>query len=197
MFKNIAIALLVAAVSAQDAEFMDEAVNSSDVTAYGEAAPAQDFSLGQGEGEAKPKQLTKKGKKSHKKVKKSASTSDFGGSFVTPKIRGPNPKAAAAVDYKVPNFGVDFDIKATQKHIKDTEKKFKHKWTPKKKTKSFAVDYKVPNFGLDKDILDANASIKSTEKKLKKQWNPTQDADGMWVVPVPFDNTSYSYKGKK
>ena len=35
------------------------------------------------------------------------------------------------INYKVPNFGVDHDIKATQKHEKDTSKKL-GAWNPKK-----------------------------------------------------------------
>jgi len=51
----------------------------------------------------------------------------------------------------------------------------------------------VPNLGLDRDIIDAGSSIQTTEKKLKTKWNPKQDKDGMWVVPQPIDNSSYSY----
>jgi len=36
------------------------------------------------------------------------------------------------VDYKVPNFGVDQDIINTQEHLKNTEKKLKHVWKPKR-----------------------------------------------------------------
>ena len=35
------------------------------------------------------------------------------------------------VDYYVPNFGVDPEITAAQKHIADQEKRLKHKWNPK------------------------------------------------------------------
>jgi len=34
--------------------------------------------------------------------------------------------------YTVPDFGVDHDIIATHKHLRDTEKRLKHKWRPKK-----------------------------------------------------------------
>jgi len=56
-----------------------------------------------------------------------------------------------------------------------------------------AMDYFVPNLGLDRDILDSQASIKTTEKKLGK-WEPKQDSDGAWIVPVAYNNRSYSYK---
>ena len=90
-------------------------------------------------------------------------TSDLGGFYVTPKIRSPTDNAVS-MNYKVPNFGADPDMVATKKHIKDSEKKLKHKWNPKKKVKSYPTNYKVPNFGLDRDIIDSVASIKSTEK---------------------------------
>ena len=198
MYKFSAIALLLTASASahmayDDDDFVAEAANSADVDSYGEVQ--EPFMLGQGEGDAKPPAGMKvKGKKGGKKGgsrRKSVSSSDLGGSFVTPKISAGGNKPAAT-DYKVPNFGADFDIIATQKHIKDSEKKLKDKWTPKKKLPSYAMDYKVPNFGLDKDILDASASIKTTEKKLGK-WNPKQDADGAWIVPVAFDNRSYGY----
>jgi len=41
-------------------------------------------------------------------------------------------KSAHPIDYFVPNFGVDHDILATQRHIKKTEKRLKKKWNPKK-----------------------------------------------------------------
>ena len=101
-----------------------------------------------------------------KKVKET--TSDFGGSFVTPKLAYfKDERNPSKINYFVPNFGMDTDMIATKKHIKDSEKKLKHKWTPKKKVKTYEQNYKVANFGLDRDILDASASIKSTEKKMK------------------------------
>ena len=97
-------------------------------------------------------------------------------------------------DYFVPNFGEYHEIMATKQHIKDAEKRLKHKWTPKKKVDTEGPkDFKVPNFGMDTDIVNTIGSIKSTEKKLGK-WEPKQDADGAYIVPVAFDNRSYGYK---
>ena len=48
-------------------------------------------------------------------------------------LRSWEPKKKAdpfPMNYFVPNFGVDTDIKATQSHIDLLEKKLKHKWTP-------------------------------------------------------------------
>ena len=76
------------------------------------------------------------------------------------------------INYKVPSFGVDPDIKATQGHIKSAEKKLKQTFTASfEKPKSHPMGYTVPNFGIDKEIKDATASIASTEKKLGA-WTP-------------------------
>ena len=42
------------------------------------------------------------------------------------------PKPDHPVDYKVPNYGSDHDIVSTQKHIKDAEATYDHKWNPDK-----------------------------------------------------------------
>ena len=84
------------------------------------------------------------------------------------------------VDYFVPNFGVDHDIKTTQAHIAETEKNLKHKFTATfKKPKGHPVDYFVPNFGLDHDILASKKHMADLEKKHGK-WTPKQDANGVW-----------------
>jgi len=72
------------------------------------------------------------------------------------------------------------------------EKKY-GKWDLKKSEK-IDRDYKVPNFGMDADIADSLASEKTTSAELGTAWEPTQDANGVWLVPQPFDNKSYSYK---
>ena len=105
----------------------------------------------------------------------------------------PTPPKSHPIDYFVPNFGVDVDIKATQKHIKDSEKKLDHVWTPVKLDDPHPQDYKVPDLGLDKDIIDAGESIKSSEETLGHVWTPKQDKDDMWIVPEAADNASYSY----
>jgi len=83
----------------------------------------------------------------------------------------------------VPNFGVDKEILATQRHISEAEKKLGTKLSANKKDKDHPMDYKVPNFGIDTDIKQTQRSLQSTEKKLGK-WNPKQDADGAYVVPT-------------
>jgi len=54
------------------------------------------------------------------------------------------------MNYFVPNFGVDKDIKNTLGHISAAEKRLNHKWTPDLKKKTpLPMNYFVPNFGLD------------------------------------------------
>ena len=73
-------------------------------------------------------------------------------------------------DYFVPNFGEDYEISASQKHMRDQEKIF-GVWNLKNVTKN-DMDYRVPNFGVDSDILASQASLRSTEATLDHQWNP-------------------------
>ena len=116
---------------------------------------------------------------------------------ITPKIRPAEDKDAYhPMNYFVPNFGVDKDILATERHIEAAEQKLDHSWKPTRKfgpAVDYPKDYFVPNLGLDKDIIDSAASIKTTETSLKKKWNPTQDKDGAWVVPEAYNNKSYGY----
>jgi hypothetical protein len=90
------------------------------------------------------------------------------------------------VDYKVPNFGVDKEILASQLHLKKAEKKLKKKLVGDffdNQTPKYPLNYKVPSLGLDTDIKNVVSSLKSTEKKLGK-WNPKKDADGAFIVPT-------------
>lgn len=97
-----------------------------------------------------------------------------GGHFVT---AAPTPKAVQEKwpkGYAVPSFGVDRDIIATQKHIKDTETKLKHKYTPDSmKDSNEPASFAVPNFGMDSDIIATRKNLKAAEKKLGP-WNINQ-----------------------
>jgi len=71
------------------------------------------------------------------------------------------------VDYFVPNFGLDKDIKVSLDNVKTTEAKLGHKLAASfEKPKGHPTDYYVPNFGLDKDIKVAQANLEETEKDL-------------------------------
>lgn len=78
-------------------------------------------------------------------------------------------------DYAVPNFGVDKDVIATQKHIADQEKRLKHKYVPDslKKPTPIPRDYPVPNFGMDQDILTTHKNLRAAEAKYGP-WNVNQ-----------------------
>ena len=76
------------------------------------------------------------------------------------------------VDYFVPNFGLDEDIKSSLKHTGDTESKLKHKLQASfKAPKGHPVDYFVPNFGEDKDIAVSRKNLADTEKELKNTFS--------------------------
>jgi len=65
------------------------------------------------------------------------------------------------MNYVVPNFGVDQEIKDHEANIAVVEEKLGHVFTPKEAVDGPAKDYKVPNFGVDQDIKDATESISS------------------------------------
>ena len=96
------------------------------------------------------------------------------GHFVT---AAPTPKPAQEKwpkGYAVPNFGVDKDVIATQKHISDMEKKLNHKYTPDSLKESYEPKtFAVPNFGMDSDIIATRKNLKAAEKKLGP-WNINQ-----------------------
>ena len=117
MIKNICIALFVASAAAaydDGDDFIEEAANSQDIDFNGNEVQ----SLGEGDKSGKFPSFENKKTKSSKKTKitktgASTSTSDFGGSFVTPAITPWSTRSGqrpAKVDYPVPNFGLDHDI---------------------------------------------------------------------------------------
>ena len=97
--------------------------------------------------------------------------------YITPALKGPGG-GPAKVDYTIPNFGMDFDIKDSLAHTAELEK-VHGKWTPTKKGDG-DKPYTVPNFGMDRDMLDSAASISSTQMQLGINWEPIQDANGVW-----------------
>ena len=68
------------------------------------------------------------------------------------------------VNYKVPNFGVDTELKYTQKNIANAEKSLKTKFTASfDKPKGHPVDYTVPNFGKDRDLVINDIDLEQAE----------------------------------
>jgi hypothetical protein len=65
------------------------------------------------------------------------------------------------LNYFVPNFGKDQDIKDSLSNTGNAEKRLKHVMQASfKAPKGHPVDYFVPNFGVDHDILTAQKNIK-------------------------------------
>lgn len=113
---------------------------------------------------------------------------------VTPKKQLPKPHP---VDYFVPNFGQDGDIRETFNSLGKAEKIEKHKWIVKpqqlKKKEEYPVDYPVANFGIDRDIALTNEHMKYAEKKLGvKSWNPEPFQNNNLQVNEESDDSSDS-----
>ena len=93
------------------------------------------------------------------------------------------------VDYFVPNFGQDENVKLSLANIKQSENDLKHKWqfVPKKdRAAPHPVDYFVPNFGQDKDVKDSLAHTSQSETNLKHKWNPVPKKDQPKGHPVDY-----------
>ena len=117
-------------------------------------------------------------------------------SSAEPGCNQPVPKSHP-VDYFVPNFGVDHDIRDLQRHLAAAEKYYNHTmyegWS---KSEPHPTDYPVPNFGLDEDIVNVQ-SIVAAQEKIHGKWTPVQDDNGYWIVPQAAKAGSYSYRGDK
>ena len=111
--------------------------------------------------------------------------------------RSEDPKKAPfPMNYKVPDFGTDGDIKSTFNSLNKAEKITGNPWNyvhPGKDAKKIP-DYRTPDLGLDGDVIGTEASIAHVEKTTGKKWTPVQDENGEWIVPEPFKNKTYSYK---
>ena len=69
-------------------------------------------------------------------------------------------------------------------------------WVPQEKSKPAPPfeDFRIPDFGLEKDVVDTLAHSMQAEADIGHTWTPTQDENGVWQVPKPIDNASYTYK---
>jgi len=100
------------------------------------------------------------------------------------------------MDYFVPNFGVDHDIKDSFQGLKISEEQLKHNWDFKFIEKpKWEAGFKVPDFGVDEEIKYAQEGLKWSENELGTKWTPTQDKNGYWNVPEAASGDSYSYNG--
>ncbi len=57
------------------------------------------------------------------------------------------------VNYHVPSYGQDNDLRLTNMNLKKAEQELNHKMVIKK-PKTHPMNYKVPNFGKDSDIIE-------------------------------------------
>lgn len=85
------------------------------------------------------------------------------------------------MNYFVPHFGEDEDIKSTKSNVAAAEKKYDHVYDgtvpePPKR------DYFVPNFGIDSDINGATENLAATEKALGHTLNVSHDGEGSYTL---------------
>ena len=81
------------------------------------------------------------------------------------------------MNYFVPNFGVDHDVKSTWGSISQAEGRYNRKWVPKFKKdipKPHPTNYFVPDFGVDTDIKSSLSNLKNAESKYGK-WDLPKD----------------------
>lgn len=118
-------------------------------------------------------------------------------SSAEPGCNQPIPKSHP-VDYFVPNFGVDHDIKDLQHNLASAEKLYGHRlYDGWKKSDPPPKDYSVPNFGIDEDIANVQAIVAAQEKRLNHVWTPVQDDNGAWIVPQAAKANSYRYESDR
>lgn len=80
------------------------------------------------------------------------------------------PKAAKThpMNYSVPNFGLDHDVKSTFGSISQAENSLNKKWVPQLKAnlpKPHPTNYPVANFGMDHDIKTSLSNLNNAQKK--------------------------------
>ena len=97
-------------------------------------------------------------------------------------------KAPYKVDYFVPNWGQDEDVKSALSFAQQAETDLGVTWTPVDTSKdgSPPKNYFVPNFGVDHDIVDNAASLAASETSLKHKLviPKTTKAKDLGVPPV-------------
>jgi len=89
-------------------------------------------------------------------------------------------KSPHPVDYVVPNFGMDNDVKNTAVDLAVAENSLGHKWNldpNAKKAKGPPVDYFVPNFGQDHEIATTLQNEQQASKNLGHKWVVTAKKD--------------------
>ena len=100
----------------------------------------------------------------------------------------PTPKGDAfKMNYFVPHFGEDDDIKATKISAGIAEKAYNHFNWPADPADDPKRDYFVPHFGEDEDIEFSKRNIANAEKA-HGAWNVKRDGNGAWILPSVESN---------
>jgi len=85
------------------------------------------------------------------------------------------------IDYKVPYYGVDEDVKTTLKNTKNTETKLKHKLNffndPVPPVEdNHPMNYPVADFGMDPEIATSLKNMAGAESSLDHKFGVTKDS---------------------
>ena len=75
------------------------------------------------------------------------------------------------IDYFVPNFGVDGDVRETKRSLANAEKALGHKFQQNFVAPKKEKPYTVPDFGLDEDVVNTQAHI-AAQEKVHGAWHP-------------------------
>ena len=79
-------------------------------------------------------------------------------------------EAPYPVDYFIPNWGQDEDVKSALSFAQQAETYMGVTWTPGPGEDKIKRNYFVPNFGKDHDIVDSAASLGASETALKHKF---------------------------
>jgi hypothetical protein len=86
---------------------------------------------------------------------------------------GENEDPKYPYNYYIPNFGVDYEIETSQRHLSEAEQDIGTEMKASfKRPKGYPVDYKVPSYGQDGEIKQALNNIAQSETNLKHKWTP-------------------------
>ena len=86
----------------------------------------------------------------------------------------PTPPASIKMNYFVPHFGEDTEIKASKKNVADAEKALGHVLDTSAPPDDPPKNYFVPHFGTDEDIKSSMKNL-ADQEKLHGAWNYPAD----------------------
>jgi hypothetical protein len=101
------------------------------------------------------------------------------------------------INYYVPEFGVDTDIKTSTANMSQAEDRLGVKMQASFKTpKGHPMNYSVPNFGQDGEIKTALNNISQSETDLKHNWNFVAKKDRPAPHPVNYFVPNFGQDGE-